>query len=297
MRAIVFGGAGFLGSSVADALTDRGHDVVVYDIKPSPYLRATQQAIVGDVLDQDRATDAAAGCEAVYNFAGIADLAEAQVDPVRTVRTNVLGNTILLEAARRAKAKRFLFASSLYVYSRAGAFYRSSKRACELVIEDYARAYGLEYTNLRYGSLYGPRADQSNWITNILHQAILERRIVRYGDGEELREYIHVLDAAESSVDVLEPEYANTNVIISGHQAVRVRDLLMMIGEMMGDIQIEYRSPATADPVPGSLHYQVTPYSFDANIARKLVRKSYLDLGQGLLDLMHRVHESTAPVR
>ena len=292
MRVAVFGGAGFLGSHVADALSNAGHTVTVFDVAPSPYLRPDQQGLVGDILDPDQVAAAVKGCDVVYNFAGIADIEEANSRPLDTVRINILGNTILLEAAWREKVKRFVFASSLYVYSDAGAFYRSSKQACELLVDNYREAYGLPYTILRYGSLYGDRADQRNWVYRILQEAVSEGRIVRYGDGEEIREYIHVRDAARYSVTVLAPEYENQHVIISGQQAIKIKDLLTMIKEMMrGRVTVEYRSPEDIrSPFEPKLRYEVTPYSFNPNIAHKLVGNDYLDLGQGLLTLLEEIY-------
>jgi UDP-glucose 4-epimerase len=294
MRLVVFGGAGFLGSHVADALSEAGHQVVVFDTKPSPYLRPDQEGIVGDILNADQAGAAVKGCDAVYNFAGIADIEEANARPLDTVRINVLGNCILLEAAVQEKIRRFVFASSLYVYSEAGAFYRSSKQACELLIDNYQQAYGLPYTILRYGSLYGDRADDRNWVYRVLKQAVKEGRIVRYGDGEEIREYIHVRDAARYSVTVLAAEYENQHVIISGHQTIKIKDLLTMIKEMMGSrLAIEYRSVKDSrSAIESKLHYEVTPYSFKPKIAHKLVGHDYLDLGQGLLSLLDEMYRN-----
>jgi UDP-glucose 4-epimerase len=293
-RVVVAGGAGFLGSFVADALSDGGHDVVVFDRLASPYLRPEQHGIVGDILDERLVETAVAGADVVYNYAGIGDISEAASRPVDAVRVNVLGNTILLDAARRAGVKRFVFASTLYVYSEMGSFYRSSKQACELMVRDYQKAFGLPFTILRYGSLYGPRANAGNFILTVLKQALTEGRIVREGDGEELREYIHVWDAAQSSIDVLAPEFENASIIITGQQPVRVRDLLTMIKEMLGNrVTIEYRPP---DHARGSSatdwHYQMTPYSYQPRIARRLTKATYLDLGQGLLDLIEHVARS-----
>ena len=132
MNITVFGGAGFLGSHVCDKLTDAGHSVTIFDIRESPWLREGQRMIVGDVLDEKAVAEAVDGAQVVYNFAGIADIGEAGSRPVDTVKYNILGNTLVLEAAVKAKARRFVFASSLYVYSSAGGFYRCSKQACEL---------------------------------------------------------------------------------------------------------------------------------------------------------------------
>ena len=127
MKTIVFGESGFLGNYVADALTDAGYDVVVFDCGESPYLGPDREMIVGSILDKKIVEGAVKGCDVVYNFAGIADLDEAARRPVESVEVNILGNTIVLEACRKIDGKRFVFASSLYVYSKAGSFYRSTK--------------------------------------------------------------------------------------------------------------------------------------------------------------------------
>jgi UDP-glucose 4-epimerase len=290
LRVVVFGGAGFLGSFVADALSEAGHRVVVFDRVASSHLRSGQEGIVGDILDAAAVGDAVAGADVIYNYAGIADIAEASREPLETVRVNILGNTILLEAARRAAVKRFVFASTLYVYSSAGAFYRCTKQASELIIEDYQKSFGLSYTILRYGSLYGPRAGETNWIWRMLNEAIGDGHVRRLGDGEEVREYIHVWDAARSSVDALAPEFENAHVIISGQQPTRVRDLLAMVRAMLGGkMTIEYL-PIDATSATVNHHYDVSPYTFNPRIARRITRSSYVDLGQGLLDLMEQVH-------
>src|SRR6185369_8570130 len=110
MKIIVFGGSGFLGSYVADALSDAGHAVTLFDVKPSPYLRPDQKMIIGDILDEGAVAQAMAGQEAVYHMAGIADIDECTRRPVDTARYNILGTVIVLEASRNAQVKRFVFA-------------------------------------------------------------------------------------------------------------------------------------------------------------------------------------------
>ncbi len=288
-KAIVFGGSGFLGSHVADELSERGFAVTVYDSHPSPYVRDDQKMVVGDILDSERVTSAVEGCSVVYNFAGIAGLDEARHNPRATIETNIVGNTTILEACRIHKTKRFVFASTVYVYSDLAPFYRSSKQACELIIEDYQREYGVGYTILRYGSLYGRRANEFNFIYKIIKQAIESGRIVRKGDGEEIREYIHVCDAAKWSVDILSEEFLNQNVILTGTQSTKVKNLLNMIKEMFqNEITVEY----IEEPETG--HYEITPYVFRPRVAKKLVARSYWDLGQGLLDVIHDVYSESS---
>ena len=286
MKAIVFGGSGFLGSHTADALSEAGHKVIIFDIKPSPYLRKDQHSIVGDILDEDQVDEAVKGCDVVYNFAGISEIDEAKNRPLDTVRFNILGNSIVLEAARKYNVQRFLFASSVYVYSQAGSFYRNSKQACELLIESYNTVYGLDYTILRYGSLYGPRSDHRNGIYRLLHQAMVEGAIQYSGTGEEVREYIHVYDAARLSVQVLEENFANQHVVLTGHQAMKVKDLLFMINEMLGGkVDIGFK------PTTLTEHYAVTPYSFRPRMGKKVVANAYVDLGQGLMNTLADIHD------
>ena len=113
-------------------------------------------------MDETTLFDAVEGCNAVYNFAAIADIEKAMEKPIETAKVNVLGNVMLLEACRKAKVQRYIYASSVYVYSRHGGFYRCSKQSAEHYVEEFHQSYGLNYTILRYGSLYGPRSDDRN---------------------------------------------------------------------------------------------------------------------------------------
>ena len=124
MKFIVFGGSGFLGSHVADALSEKGHEVTIYDLKQSRYLKSAQRMVIGDIRDRKLVQETLRGADALYNFAGIADIDTARNKPVETVEQNVLGNAVLLEAARQEKIKRFIYASTIYVFSNSGSFYR-----------------------------------------------------------------------------------------------------------------------------------------------------------------------------
>ena len=92
MNAVVFGGAGFLGSHTADALTQEGYNVTVFDLHDSPYLLTNQKMIVGNILDKKQVDQAIKGCDYVYNFAGIADIDKASEKPIEAVKNNILGN-------------------------------------------------------------------------------------------------------------------------------------------------------------------------------------------------------------
>ena len=286
MKAVVFGGSGFVGSHVADCLTEAGYDVAIYDLQPSPYLLPGQELIMGDILDSRAVSGAVAGCDYVYNFAGIADLDDATARPLTTVEQNVMGTAVILEAALRSGANRFVQASTIYVHSDKGGFYRCSKQAAELYVEEYHRRFGLNYTILRYGTIYGPRADSRNSIYRYLKQALDDGKIVCAGTGEEIREYIHVRDAAHLSVTILGDEYRNQQVTITGHHPMRFKDMLHMVREILGNrVGIEF-SGGELNPA----HYSTTPYSFGPRMGRKLVTNHYVDMGQGLLECINEIY-------
>lgn len=280
-KVIVFGGAGFLGSHVADCLSERGYEVTIFDIHSSPYLLPGQKMILGSILDPKSVAEAIKGHDCVYNFAGIADLDDATTKPMDTVQLNIVGNINIMEAAVHERIKRYVYASSIYVYSQKGGFYRCSKQASELYIEEYQRKYGLEFTILRYGTLYGPRADMRNSIFRYLKQAVENGRIVCNGNGEEQRDYINVCDAACISVDILKAEYANQHAIITGHHPMQVKEMLLMVKEILGqDITIEFSGQKSKD------HYTYTPYSFTPKIGYKIMSPHYMDMGQGMLSCL-----------
>ncbi len=286
---IVFGGSGFLGSHVADALSDAGYQVKIFDCKLSPYLKSNQEMIIGDIMDLDAVIKAAKGCCFIFNLAGLADMDDAKNKPVVTAQLNVLGTVHVLEAARLTKADRFIFASSLYVYSAAGSFYRASKQSAEIFIEAYQEKYGLDFTILRYGSLYGRRADERNAIFCFLKQALEKRRITYHGSPDSMREYIHVADAAKLSVQILNQEYANRHIILTGQERMPVKNLLKMISEMLQ--KPDQPVDCYFSTVKGYGHYEMTPYSFHPKVGNKLVSNDYVDLGQGLLDCLAEIHE------
>ena len=159
MRILVVGGSGFIGSHIADALSEAGHAVTIFDVRPSPYLRADQRMTLGNMLDFNQVTAAVQDQEVIFHLAGIPHLDIGINLPIKTVEQNILGTVHFLEASRQAGLKRFVYASSIYVYSEGGSFYRCSKQAAELYVEEYQRLHKLDYTVLRFGTVYGPRAD------------------------------------------------------------------------------------------------------------------------------------------
>lgn len=283
---VVFGGSGFLGSHVADALTSAGYRVKIFDCKHSPYLQPKQEMIIGDIMDYDSVLSAVKDCEVVFNFAGIADIDDAIHRPIDTANLNIIGNLHILEACRHTQVKRFVFASSVYVFSQSGAFYRASKQSCEHFIETYYERYGLEYTILRYGTLYGRRADKRNNIYRLIQQGLREKKITYHGAPEAMRDYIHVEDAARLSVAILKDEFINRHIVLTGTERMSVQQLMKMIAEILpGDVELEFTEQKLAG------HYVMTPYSFHPKIGQKLISNAQVDMGQGILDCISEQHQ------
>jgi len=281
-KVLVTGSSGFIGSHVADTLEEQGYQVILFDATPSRYKTKTQKEYIGDILNPADIKKAMKDCHYVFHFAAQADISSSTENPTKTIHNNIIGTQNILEMARRSNVKRVLCASTIYVYSELGSFYRVSKQACEKIIEEYQREFGLDYTILRFGSLYGPRANDFNAIHSFLIQAIKEKKIIRRGDGEELREYIHVKDAARLSVIALDEKYTNKHLIITGNQQIKVKDLLSMIREIFnGEIEIKF------DLRKELHHYEITPYNYKPEVAQKVTSDTFYDLGQGILDLLY----------
>jgi UDP-glucose 4-epimerase len=284
--ACVVGGSGFLGSHVSDHLTGAGYAVRIYDHAPSPWQTAGQEMIVGDILDSATLDRAVSGCDVVYNFAALADLDEALSRPIESVRVNILGNVEVLDACRRHGVRRYVYASTVYVNSREGGFYRCSKQAAEQYVEEYHRTYGLDYTILRYGSLYGPRASRLNGLSRVVRRALKTGTVSYEGSAEAMREYIHVDDAARASVVALDESFRNQHVVLTGQEPMRVVDLLKMLAEILN-------LPQTVEFVDSDHagHYVRTPYAYQPRLGRKYVPPLHVDLGQGLLQLIEEIQK------
>ena len=108
-KVVVIGGAGFIGSHTADELSERGFDVVIFDVQEPVWLRNDQRFIKGSTLDLSLVESALDGADYVYHFAGIADIGDAIRRPYETINVNVMGTTSILEAIKNSTVKRFIY--------------------------------------------------------------------------------------------------------------------------------------------------------------------------------------------
>jgi len=233
MKVTVLGGSGFLGSHVADELSKRGHKVIIFDKKKSKWIRSDQKMFIGNILNPNDLENVIKNTDVVFHFAALADLNQALKNPINTVKVNILGTVQVLELCHKHNVKRFIHASTIYVNSTDGGFYRSSKKAAEDYVEEYKKIHDLNYTIVRFGSLYGQRSDDTNGVRIIVKNAIVNGQISYTGSRKTVRSYIHILDAAKACVDTLKKKYENKHVIITGKKQIKMTMFLKNLSKML----------------------------------------------------------------
>lgn len=290
MNIIVFGGSGFLGSHVADKLTERDHNVTIFDNKPSSFLKKNQKEIIGNIVNFNDVLKATQKVDIVYNFSAIADLNEASNKPIETVDVNIKGAVNILEACRINKVQRHIFASTVYVYSKHGNFYKCSKLAVENYIDEYYRKFNLNFVIFRYGSLYGPRSQNNNGLKKIIIDSLNNKKVIYNGNKETTRDYIHVEDAALASIEAINGKFSNEKINLVGKNTLKVYDLLKMLAEILNykDDKIDFKQLDDPD------HYIRTPYSYESNLGKTYSPETHIDLGQGLLQLIEEIKKKNS---
>jgi UDP-glucose 4-epimerase len=286
MNILITGGSGFLGSHIADALSKAEQKVVIFDKTPSAFRKPNMEEIIGNINNGKQIFTATKGIDIVFHLAALADINITWDNPYTTIAVNVLGTINVLEACRLNGVKKIIFASTLYADSHTGGLYRVSKHAGEMLIKTYYDYCGLKYTILRFGTLYGTRAKDNNSIRRLLKEAFLTGKIDYYGTGREVREYIHVKDAAQICVKLLEDNYINKTLILTGYHRFRLTEILDMINEILNKkIQINYH------PEDNRAHYEQVPYAYRPDTPKRIVPETYCDLGASLVEILEEINE------
>jgi UDP-glucose 4-epimerase len=286
-KIIVFGGSGFLGSYIVDQLVEAGYDAFAADLKVSNKI-PTHRFIKCDILNETLVNEIISDAEVVFNFAGYANLENAIKNPYETISLNVMGNINILEAVRNNNVNRYIFASSAYAMNNKASFYGISKLASEKIIEEYQKQYDLNYTIIRFGSIYSEEESDNNYLYKVVKEAVQSNEINHPGDGEEIREYIHAEDAARLAINIMEDEdYERQHIILTGSERFKRFEIFQMIKEILGkEITIRLNKDGYDN------HYNFTPYQYQPSISKKLIANPYIDLGQGILRCIQNVENS-----
>jgi UDP-glucose 4-epimerase len=268
MKVLVTGGSGFIGSHVVDRLRARGHDPRILDLVPSPHHGPEVDTVLGDLCDPEVAHRAMNGCDAVVHLAAMADVDEVAKEPARTDRVNTHGTHVLLEAARATGVQRFVYASTIWVYGDAAGpeavdeetplglprhFYTATKIAGEMYTASYGELYGLEWTILRFGIPYGPRARPTAVVPAFTAKALAGQPLTIAGDGTQSRRFVYVEDLADGVALSLVPAAANRIYNLVGHENTSVRAIARTIRDIVGDVNIVHVEGRTADLRGGNI--------------------------------------------
>jgi UDP-glucose 4-epimerase len=252
VRVLVTGGSGFIGSHVVDRLLSAGIEPRIFDLVSSPYREPHEvDTVLGDVLDTEGLRGALDGCDAVIHLAAAADVGTVVEEPSEAERTNAHGTLSVLEAARSAGIGRLVYGSTVWVYGESDGvideeapltfprhIYTASKLAGEMYCTSYAELYGVQFTILRFGIPYGPRARPSAVIPTFVRKAIAGEPLTIAGDGQQTRRFVYVEDLAEGVVRALDPCAANRVYNLSSEQTVTIRELAETVQEHVGDVSI-----------------------------------------------------------
>lgn len=292
-KILVTGCMGYIGREIAELAQSLGHDVYGIDIlsidrETSLTFEYSQIDIAN--YDQIKELFVIHDFDIIYHLAAIAGIADSQNKPLDTVKVNVLGTANILECVRNFRTNcQLIYASTVYVHSQYGSIYAATKKCSELLIEKYAQDFSLKYTFLRFGSVYGPRANHFNFISNTLKKALSGQKLDYEGTGEESREYIHVHDAAQLSLRVMNQEYYNQAFMITGSQKISIRELFELISEILNS-----KNDFAFNNVSNQDHYKRTPYSYMPKSSKRLIPEMEIDLAGGIVEtLKHLDNENT----
>ena len=271
---LITGGAGFIGSHLADALLAKGYSVRVLDDLSTGKRSNLQlddpriELIEGDVADAALVAKVMVGCCAVAHLAAVASVQASVDDPVRTHQSNFIGTLNVCEAMRQAGVKRVLFASSAAIYGNNGEGqsidedtakapltpYASDKLAGEHYLDFYRRQHGLEPAVFRFFNIFGPRQDPSSPYSGVIsifsERAVKGLPITVFGDGEQTRDFVYVEDLVDLLVQAIEAPTLEVGAVNVGwNQATTLKQMLQALREVVGDLPPITYGPARSGDI------------------------------------------------
>jgi nucleoside-diphosphate-sugar epimerase len=271
-RYLVTGGAGFIGSHIAQALLAQGESVRVFDNLATGWetnltaLRGNAQFIRGDLRDLDAVRAAVKGVEVVFHQGALASVPRSIADPIASLETNINGTQNVLLTARDAGVRRVVYASSSSVYGNTPTLpkredmptnpmspYAVQKLTGELLCRVFTQIYGLETVALRYFNVFGPRQDPTSQYAAVIPRfltALIEKRSpIVFGDGEQTRDFTYIANVVQANLlAATSPEAIGHAMNIGCGEQISLNTVLRLAGELLNmTIDVEYREPRPGD--------------------------------------------------
>lgn len=323
MRYLVTGGAGFIGSHLVEALVGNGHSIRVLDDFSSGVHAnldavrgsAALEIVEGDVRDAELVGRQAMEMDGIFHQAALVSVPQSLEQPALSFDINVRGTVTVLEAARQAGVKRVVLASSAAVYgdevksplsedipAHPLTPYALDKYSAERYAAQYQRLYGLETVVLRYFNVYGPRQSPTSPYSGVISLFLDRIRrgegVTVYGDGEQSRDFVHVLDVVQANVNAMSGRVTGPGTYnVGSGRETSINRLIGMLTESAGRrVPISHAPSRTGD---------LRRSCADIRRAReKLGYRPRWELACGLQSLVrnerphaHRVHEKRQPTR
>jgi nucleoside-diphosphate-sugar epimerase len=276
-KALITGGAGFIGSHIAEELVHQGCAVTVLDNLSSGHLKnletinSSVDFVRGDIQDEQILGDVIPGCHVVFHQAAVVSVTKTVTDPVQSTSVNDLGTLKVLEAARRNGVRRVVLASSSAVYGddpqlpkvesmtpRPLSPYAVQKLTNEHYALLYNKLYGLEVVCLRYFNVYGPRQDPSSPYSGVISIFMTRAKSgtapTIYGDGRQSRDFVFVKDVVQANILAARQAAAPGQVFNVGTgNSIEINTLWDKIAELAQCAA----SPDYSDSRPGDIVHSV----------------------------------------
>ena len=272
MKYVITGGAGFIGSHIAEELLHEGHDVVIYDNlltgkrENIAHLESRENLtfVTGSILDFPGLKTAFQDADGIFHEAAIVSVPRSVADPAETHEVNLTGTLNVLMAARDGGVKKLVFASSAAVYGDDPVLpkcesmlpdlispYAVSKIAGEYYCSVFTRLYGVNCTALRYFNVFGPRQDPtspySGVITKFITNCLAHRPIVIFGDGNQTRDFVFVKDVVQANIRAMKSGKDGAFNVACGAQ-LALNELAGIIMDLTGiTVPVVYESPRAGD--------------------------------------------------
>ncbi len=274
---LVTGGAGFIGSNIARALVKDGKKVRVLDDFSTGNRENLSgleevEVIEGSLLDRERLDKALSGVRYVLHQAAIPSVPRSVEEPLKSNEANVTGTLMLLEAAKKAGVKKFVFAASSSAYGDTEKLpkvedmpadplspYAVNKYSGELYAKVFAGIYGLPSVSLRYFNIFGPFQDPQSEYAAVIPRFIIcmlkgEAPVI-YGDGKQSRDFTYIDNAVEANILACTSDQVGKGEVINIACGERytLNDLVAALNEIMGTVI----NPVYTDPRPGDVKHSL----------------------------------------